>query len=150
MMIGEIGFDDLHYPYKMVLEPSSNPFQPLSQKSINIRIPQFEEEIFKIPAISNYENATNTIMEIRVPQLKNYSEISIPNLFNADINTSPKPPFYPGTSIIMVFLFILLVPVVALNLLVGLAVNDVQVTLLYNENCSGFPAFLYWIKLFVI
>jgi hypothetical protein len=131
MMIGEIGFDDLHYPYKMVLQPSSNPLTPLSQKSINIRIPQFEEAVFNISTINSYENTSNEIMEIRVPQVTSYSNFSIPNLFNADINTSPKPPFYPGTAIIMVFLFILFVPVVALNLLVGLAVNDVQVTLLY-------------------
>ena len=127
MMIGEVGFDDLYYPYKMVIEPSSNPSKPFLQDTINITIPEFEEKVIMIPTINSFENTSKEIMQIKVPQIVNISNIAIPNLFEADVNTSPKPPFYPGSAIILVFLFILLVPVVALNLLVGLAVNDVQV-----------------------
>ena len=54
----------------------------------------------------------------------------IPNLFDADVNTSPKPPFFPATGMILVLIFMIMVPIVALNLLQGLAVEDVQVTVL--------------------
>ena len=84
MMIGELNFDDLYYPEKMIIKPN---------KTIN----------------------------------QNISNLELPDLRDADIETSPKPAFYPGTSIALIFIFILLVPIVALNLLVGLAVNDVKV-----------------------
>ena len=84
MMIGELNFDDLYYPEKMIIKPN---------KTVN----------------------------------QNISNSELPNLRDADIETSPKPAFYPGTSIALILIFILLVPIVALNLLVGLAVNDVKV-----------------------
>ena len=188
MMLGEIDFDDLYYPYKMVIKPN------ITKSAIAIPIPQFENKNFLIPKINSledlstyafpdidngtltgisnlfsslhvttnvtfsnitnetlvvnevngewlngstifkYQNWTDLIlpsykdfMNLTIPQMNNYSNIELPNLVDADVETSPKPPFYPGTSIILVTIFIILVPVVALNLLVGLAVNDVQV-----------------------
>ena len=86
MMLGELNFDDLHYPEKMIIKPNK------TKSPINI------------------------------------SNVDLPDLRDADIETSPRPAFYPGTSITLISIFILLVPIVALNLLVGLAVNDVKVT----------------------
>ena len=85
MMIGELNFDDLYYPEKMIIKP----------------------------------NKTKSLINI--------GNVELPDLRDADIETSPKPAFYPGTSIALILIFILLVPIVALNLLVGLAVNDVKV-----------------------
>ena len=85
MMLGELNFDDLYYPEKMIIKPNKT----------------------KSPI--------------------NFSNVEFADLRDADIETSPKPPFYPGTSIALILIFILLVPIVALNLLVGLAVNDVKV-----------------------
>ena len=187
-MLGEIDFDDLYYPYKMVLKPNN------TKSAMTIEIPHFENKNFLIPKINSsedlsiyafpniengpltgisnfisslhvttnvtfsnitnetfvvnevngellngstifkYQNWTDLIlpsykdfMNLTIPQMDRYSKIELPNLIDADVETSPKPPFYPGTSIILVTIFIILVPVVALNLLVGLAVNDVQV-----------------------
>ena len=89
MMVGELNFDDLYYPEKMIIKP----------------------------------NKTKSLINI--------SNVELPDLRDADIETSPKPAFYPGTSILLILIFILLVPIVALNLLVGLAVNDVKVSSLY-------------------
>ena len=222
MMLGEIDFDDLYYPYKMVIKPN------ITKSAIAIEIPQFKNKNFLIPKINSsedlssyafpdfengsltgisnfisslhvttnvtfsnitnetllvnevngewlngstifkYQNWTNLIipsyrvvnevngewlngstifkyqnwtdlilpsykdfMNLTIPQMDGHSNISLPNLIDADVETSPKPPFYPGTSIILVTIFIILVPVVALNLLVGLAVNDVQVQKLH-------------------
>ena len=113
MMSGEIGFDDLYYPYKMVVQPTANNKSEYYHlgKVINISIPQFEEINGEIKVI----NVTHT---------------QIPNLFDADVNTSVKPPFYPGTGMLLVVLFIIFVPILALNLLQGLAVEDVHVILI--------------------
>ena len=89
MMLGELNFDDLYYPEKMIIKP----------------------------------NKTKSLINI--------SNVELPDLRDADIETSPKPAFYPGTTITLIFMFILLVPIVALNLLVGLAVNDVKASSLY-------------------
>ena len=86
MMLGELNFDDLYYPEKMIIKPN------------------------------------------RTKSLINISNVELPDLTDADIETSPRPAFYPATSIALLFIFILLVPIVALNLLVGLAVNDVKVS----------------------
>ena len=194
MMLGEINFDDLYYPYKMVIEPNK------TKSNISLEIPQFSENIYRIPkvgsdedlstfSIPNFENGWSgefsnvsslfnllnytmlnmptsnsscfsipnleygfsgeffnlssefkfenftkfklpryeEFIDIAVPQFHGFITTEIPNLVGADVATSPKPPFYPATSIVLILIFILLVPVVALNLLVGLAVNDVQV-----------------------
>ena len=89
MMLGELNFDDLYYPEKMIIKP----------------------------------NKTKSLINI--------SNVELPDLRDADIETSPKPAFYPGTTITLILIFILLVPIVALNLLVGLAVNDVKVNSLH-------------------
>ena len=68
MMIGELNFDDLYYPEKMIIKP----------------------------------NKTKSLINI--------SNVELPDLRDADIETSPKPAFYPGTSIAMILIFILLVP----------------------------------------
>ena len=192
MMLGEIDFDDLYYPYKMVIKPN------ITKSAIAIPIPQFENKNFLLPKINSledlstyafpdidngtltgisnlfsslrvttnvtfsnitnetlvvnevngewlngstifkYQNWTDLIlpsykdfMNLTIPQMNRYNITELPNLVDADVETSPKPPFYPGTSIILVTIFIILVPVVALNLLVGLAVNDVQVRKLH-------------------
>ena len=112
MMSGEVGFDDLYYPYKMVIQPTKNnnsKYYHLGEV-INISMPQFEKD------------ANGNI------RLTNFSETIIPNLFDADVNTSVKPPFFPATGMVLVLIFIIFVPIVALNLLQGLAVEDVQVT----------------------
>ena len=98
MMLGELNFDDLYYPEKMIIKP----------------------------------NKTKSLINI--------SNVELPDLRDADIETSPKPAFYPGTTITLILIFILLVPIVALNLLVGLAVNDVKVGsfLLENEYIKSF------------
>lgn len=113
MMSGEIGFDDLYYPYKMVVQPTSNNKSEYYHlgKVINISIPQYEEINGEV-------------------KLMNITHTQIPNLFDADVNTSVKPPFYPGTGMLLVVLFIVFVPILALNLLQGLAVEDVHVRLI--------------------
>ena len=114
MMSGEVGFDDLYYPYKMVIQPTSNNNSEYYRlgKEIKISIPQFEK-------------VNGTI------RITGFNETMIPNLFDADVNPSPKPPFFPATGMILVLIFIIMVPIVALNLLQGLAVEDVQVTFLF-------------------
>ena len=102
MMLGELNFDDLYYPEKMIIKP----------------------------------NKTKSLINI--------SNVELPDLRDADIETSPKPAFYPGTSILLIFIFILLVPIVALNLLVGLAVNDVKVSSLYwSISCIKIERIIY-------
>ena len=112
MMTGEVNFDDLYYPFKMVIQPSKliNPDRPFPDIGTNFTL-----------KIQNFEQMPGNL------KLSNISEYVLPNLFNADVNTSPKPPFYPGTGTILVAVFIYLVPVVMFNLLVGLAIDDVQV-----------------------
>ena len=114
MMSGEVGFDDLYYPYKMVIQPTNNNNSEYYHlgKEIKISIPQFEK-------------INGTI------RITGFNETMIPNLFDADVNTSPKPPFFPATGMILVLIFMIMVPIVALNLLQGLAVEDVQVKFLY-------------------
>ena len=57
----------------------------------------------------------------------------IPNLTDADINTFSKAQYFPGTAHIIGFLAILLVAVVIFNLILGIAVSDVQVKKGFRE-----------------
>ena len=50
MMLGEINFDDLYYPYKMVLKPNN------TKSAIAIEIPHFENKNFLIPKINSSED----------------------------------------------------------------------------------------------
>ena len=217
MMIGEIGFDDLYYPSRMVIQPTKNPIRPFPDignnftiriqnlsfekgfKDVNMptqkfpkfkdksysllrKTPNFENhtysflrkatifgmdnsflgngssngtdkipsgyiefnETLHLPLFLGYEQVNETIqllgfsgyeefnetMKIPITEPKShFTEYSMPNLFDADVNTSPKPPFLPGTGIILLVTFIYLVPIVMFNLLVGLAIDDVQVIL---------------------
>ena len=49
------------------------------------------------------------------------------NVDGADISTFPKSQYFPMTAQMMVALLILLLSIVILNLLLGIAVSDVQV-----------------------
>ena len=53
--------------------------------------------------------------------------VTIPNLAGADLNTFSKAQYFPITSHIIGFLAILLVSIVIFNLILGIAVSDVQV-----------------------
>ena len=202
MMIGEVDFNELYYPQRMVIQPTKNPNRPFPEIGNNFTIQiqnlSFEKEfedvqlpLQKLPRFENksdsflrktpkFENKNNSFLSktphfdvnnsfsgyeefnqtvnyskfkgyeefnqtvkysefagyeksnqtMKVPVLEsksNFKEYSMPNLFDADVNTSPKPPFLPGTGIILLAIFIYLVPVVMFNLLVGLAIDDVQV-----------------------
>ena len=202
MMIGEVDFNELYYPPRMVIQPTKNPNRPFPEIGNNFTIKiqnlSFEKELadvelplqkllrfennshsflMKTPTFENdsylflsktpqfsvnnsfsgyeefnqsidyskfvgYEEFNQTIkflefagyeesnQTMKIPVLEpksNFKEYSMPNLFDADVNTSPKPPFLPGTGMILLAIFIYLVPVVMFNLLVGLAIDDVQV-----------------------
>ena len=202
MMIGEVDFNELYYPPRMVIQPTKNPNRPFPEIGNNFtiqiqnlsfkkqfedielplqKIPTFENNSYsflrKTPKFENdsysflsktptfdvnnsfsgykefnqtinyskfegYEELNQSIkysdfagyeehnQTMKVPSLEpksSFKEYSMPNLFDADVNTSPKPPFLPGTGIILLAIFIYLVPVVMFNLLVGLAIDDVQV-----------------------
>ena len=92
MMSGEVGFDDLAYKERELIQASMDP--------------------------SRQTNATNFTLPGAVP---------IPNLFDADINSTRVQPLFPGTQKVLLVLFIFLIAILVNNLLVGLAVNDVQV-----------------------
>ena len=94
---------------------------------------EFNQTI-KFLEFAGYEESNQT-MKIPVLEPKsNFKEYSMPNLFDADVNTSPKPPFLPGTGMILLAIFIYLVPVVMLNLLVGTIKNYAPTVLQrYNE-----------------
>ena len=64
-------------------------------------------------------NATKTTI--------NGQTLTIPNPINPDINSNLVQPLYPGTERVLLVLFIFLVAILVNNLLVGLAVDDVQV-----------------------
>ena len=53
--------------------------------------------------------------------------VTIPNLTGADLTTFAKAQYFPITSHIIGFLAILLVSIVIFNLILGIAVSDVQV-----------------------
>ena len=92
MMSGEVGFDDLAYKERELIQASMDP--------------------------NRQTNATNFTLPGAVP---------IPNLFDADINSTRVQPLFPGTQKVLLVLFIFLIAILVNNLLVGLAVNDVQV-----------------------
>ena len=191
MMIGEVDFNELYYPPRMVIQPTKNPNRPFPEIGNNFtiqiqnlsferefedvelplqKLPRFENKSYpflrKTPKFENksysfsgyeksnqtfnyskfvgYEEFNQTVkysefagyeesnQTMKIPVLEsksNFKEYSMPNLFDADVNTSPKPPFLPGTGIILLAMFIYLVPVVMFNLLVGLAIDDVQVVI---------------------
>ena len=95
MMSGEVGFDDLAYKERELIQASMDPNRQI--------------------------NATNFTLSGAVPN------IPIPNLIDADINTTRVQPLFPGTQKVLLVLFIFLIAILVNNLLVGLAVNDVQV-----------------------
>ena len=130
-MLGEIEFNDLYYPVKMVITPNS------TKPNITIPIPQFANSNFTMTQLlTNFPGLDGDtefnmplnydFFNLTVPQFTGFNNITIPNLAESDVITSPKPQFYPGTASILVFFFVLLVPVVIINLLVGLAVADDQ------------------------
>ena len=63
--------------------------------------------------------------------------ITLPNLQDADINTFSKAQYYPGTSHFIGVLSILFCSIVIMNLILGIAVSDVQVhkTFLLTKAC---------------
>ena len=92
MMSGEVGFDDLAYKERELIQASKDP--------------------------SRKRNATQFTLSEAVP---------LPNLIDADINSTRVQPLFPGTQKVLLVLFIFLIAILVNNLLVGLAVNDVQV-----------------------
>ena len=92
MMSGEVGFDDLAYKERELIQASMDPNRQI--------------------------NATQFTLPGAVP---------IPNLIDADINSTRVQPLFPGTQKVLLVLFIFLIAILVNNLLVGLAVNDVQV-----------------------
>ena len=71
-------------------------------------------------------NYTGFNATLPFPEFNN-SAFTIPRLIESDVLTDPKPQFYPGTALVLTFFMVVLMPVVIINLIVGLAVNDVQV-----------------------
>ena len=53
--------------------------------------------------------------------------ITLPDLKDADINTFSKAQYFPGTAHLIAMLAIILCSVVIMNLILGIAVSDVQV-----------------------
>jgi hypothetical protein len=53
--------------------------------------------------------------------------VQIPNLTSADISSFSKAQYFPITAHVLAFFAILLVSVVIFNLILGIAVSDVQV-----------------------
>ena len=92
MMSGEVGFDDLAYKERELIQASMDP--------------------------NRQTNATNFTLP---------GAVLIPNLIDADINSTRVQPLFPGTQKVLLVLFIFLIAILVNNLLVGLAVNDVQV-----------------------
>ena len=74
---------------------------------------------------SMYPNRKINVSEFRIPG--SVPDIPIPNLIDADINSTLVQPLYPVTEKTLIVLFIFLITILVNNLLVGLAVNDVQV-----------------------
>ena len=152
MMIGDIDFNELYYPPKMVIQSSKDPSRPYVEndnftiRMQNLNFSQSFEEVkfpkLKQSKIGANDSSSNFSLRfgddmveetIRIPVIgmeSSFTEYLMPNLFDADVNTSPKPPFYPVTGIIFMAVFIYLVPVVMFNLLVGLAIDDVQVIII--------------------
>ena len=95
MMSGEVGFNDLAYKERELIQASMDPNRQIK--------------------------ATNFTFPESVPN------IPIPNLIDADINSTRVQPLFPGTQKVLLVLFIFLIAILVNNLLVGLAVNDVQV-----------------------
>ena len=56
------------------------------------------------------------------------------NLDGADISTFPKSQYFPITAQMMVALLVLLLSIVIINLLLGIAVQDVQVFLSFLKH----------------
>ena len=155
MMIGDIDFNELYYPSKMVIQSSKDPSRPFREndnftiRMQNLNFSQSFEEVkfpkLKLSKLNANDSSSNFSLRfgvdkvdvveetIRIPVVgmeSSVTEYLMPNLFDADVNTSAKPPFYPVTGIIFMAVFIYLVPVVMFNLLVGLAIDDVQVIII--------------------
>ena len=155
MMIGDIDFNELYYPPKMVIQSSKDPSRPFREndnftiRMQNLNFSQSFEEVkfpkLKLSKLKTNDSSSNFSLRfgadkvdvveetIRIPVVgmeSSFTEYLMPNLFDADVNTSAKPPFYPVTGIIFMAVFIYLVPVVMFNLLVGLAIDDVQVIMI--------------------
>ena len=56
------------------------------------------------------------------------STVEIPNLNASDISSFSKAQYFPITAHVIAFFAIILVSVVIFNLMLGIAVSDVQVT----------------------
>ena len=74
---------------------------------------------------SMHPNRNINVTGFRIPG--SVPDIPIPNLIDADINSSLVQPLYPVTEKTLIVLFIFLITILVNNLLVGLAVDDVQV-----------------------
>ena len=154
MMLGEINYDDLYYPARMQLQPNYE-----TSPNITFQIPNFEETTFTFPKMNEDSDFVNEkcpvnseahvkmpsykeFMKITVPQFTGYTNISIANFTNGDVITSPKPTFFPITANIMILIFAIFVSIVVINLLVGLAVADVQVSFKILTVCISTKAII--------
>ena len=67
-------------------------------------------------------------------------KIEITGNGTADIISDVQNQYYPFSAYFLMFLFIILFSIIIMNLLFGLAVNDVQVR---NQNCISNICLLY-------